>query len=71
MESKEYTPIEIIDITIGNLSNINVPAGLTEQIGIPMMQNINNLKILKKKLEEPVEASEEIINLGTVDLEGE
>ena len=56
---KDYTPIEIVDITIGNLSNISVPAGLTEQIAIPIAQNINNLRILKKKLEQPVDISVE------------
>lgn len=66
---KDFTPIEIIDITIGNLSNISVPAGLTEQIAIPIAQNINNLRILKKKLEKPVDisvepAGEEDMKLG-------
>lgn len=59
---KEYTPIEIVDITIRNLSNINVPAMMVEQIGIPLIQSINNLRILREKIT-PVENAEQIEEL--------
>ena len=74
MANKDYTTIEIVDITIANLNNISIPAGLTEQIAIPLAQNINNLKILKQKLEAPpitaeVPAEEEGFDLGELDFE--
>ena len=71
MENKEYTTIEIVDITINNLCGINVPAGLTEQIGVPLAQNITNLRILKEMIEKDAEerAKEaEHVELGDIDL---
>ena len=65
MADKTYTPEEIISITINNLSNISVPAGLAEQITIPIVQNIGNLK---KAYELMIKPKEEPINLGEIDL---
>jgi len=67
MEEKKYTPEEIIDITINNLSNISVPAALTEQISIPIIQNIGNLRKALEIMTKPAE--EEPIELGEIDLE--
>ena len=66
METK-YTPEQIIEITIRNLNGINVPAGLTEQIGIPILQNINNLRECLKLM--TAKPEEEPIDLGTIDLD--
>lgn len=35
--------VNILEITINNLNNIRVPAALLEEIGIPIVQNVNNL----------------------------
>ncbi len=35
---------EVLAITIRNLQNILVPAGLTNEIAIPLSQNIGNLQ---------------------------
>ena len=44
-EKKNYTPEEVINITINLLGQINVPAMLTQQIAVPISQSINNLQI--------------------------
>ena len=54
----EYTNEQIVEITIQNLSGIQMPNGpmtvaeFTEKIGIPLVQNINNLKILLNQMRE-------------------
>ena len=59
----EYTKEQIVEITINNLAAINVPALLAEQIGIPVMKSIGNLKILQQMMkqedEEDVQADAE------------
>lgn len=44
-EKKNYTPEEVINITINLLGQINVPAGMAQQIAVPISQGINNLQI--------------------------
>ena len=44
-EKKNYTPEEVIIITINLLGQINVPAMLAQQIAVPISQSINNLQI--------------------------
>lgn len=44
-EKKNYTPEEVINITINLLGQINVPAMLAQQIAVPISQSINNLQI--------------------------
>lgn len=68
MEEKKYTPEEIVSITINNLSSISVPAGLTEQIAIPIAQNINNLRKVMELLTKP---QEEVFDLGEINLDEE
>ena len=65
---KEYTPEEIIEITINNLNNISVPVGLQQQIGIPLLQNVNNLKEALRIMTAP---KEEPIDLGEINLDDE
>ena len=50
MSEKTYTPEEIIEITIKNLEQIEVPAFMVEKIGIPICQNITNLKICLQEM---------------------
>ena len=69
---KDYTTKEIIEITISNLGNISVPVNLVEQIGIPLAQNINNLKIaLGKMQEEPEITGIDIGEIEAVETEAE
>lgn len=41
---KELTVKEVLQLTIDMLSNIRVPAGMTNEIAIPIMRSIDNLK---------------------------
>lgn len=51
MENKQLTKTEVVQVTINLLSNINVPAVLSESIGIPVLNAIKNLGILKSMIE--------------------
>lgn len=42
----EYTKEQVIQFTISNLSDISIPARLSEQIGIPIQRAITNLEIV-------------------------
>ena len=48
----EYTKEQVIQFTIDNLSAINVPVRLAEQVGIPIQKAITNLEIVKAMFEE-------------------
>ena len=48
---EKLTVKQVLEITIQNLESIMVPAGLTEQIAIPIAQNANNLRECIKSLE--------------------
>ena len=57
----EYTKEQIIQFTIDNLSAINIPARLSEQIGVPIQKSIANLEIVNAMFEEekkPAKTSE-------------
>ena len=41
-----YTTEQVIQFTISNLSDINIPARLSEQIGVPIQRAITNLEIV-------------------------
>ena len=43
---------DIIQVTINNLSSIRVPAGLMEEIGMPIVQNIQNLDMCLQMIQE-------------------
>ena len=57
-ERKTYTLAEVVEFTIGILRGINVPAELAEQIGMPILSAIRNLKIAKQVMEEAAVAAE-------------
>lgn len=65
---KELNPKEVVEITINNLCAINVPAGLMEQIGVPLYQNINNLKILLQAMNDAEKEPEPDLNIGELNL---
>ena len=44
MEEKKVSVIDVLEMSVNNLSAIMIPAGMTEQIGIPIAREINNLK---------------------------
>ena len=48
----EYTKEQVIQFTISNLSDINIPARLSEQIGIPIQRAITNLEIVLNMIAE-------------------
>lgn len=48
----EYTKEQVIQFTINNLSAINIPARMAEQIGVPIQRAITNLEIVLNMIEE-------------------
>lgn len=48
----EYTKEQVIQFTINNLSAINIPAMMAEQIGVPIQRSITNLEIVLNMIEE-------------------
>lgn len=42
----EYTKEQVIQFTINNLAGINIPARLSEQVGVPIQKSITNLEIV-------------------------
>ena len=44
METKRITIAEVLRITVSTLQNINIPAALIEQIGMPIAGSIRNLQ---------------------------
>ena len=57
--SENKVPVkDILDITIRNLSNIMVPVGLMQQIGVPIVQSLNNLKLATEQLASDEHAEE-------------
>lgn len=58
METK-YTKEDIVLFTINILNGINIPASMTEQIGIPLYRALTNLKVLKQMMNKEEEKEEE------------
>lgn len=65
MDKQSYTIPEVIELTIRNLAEINVPVSLSEGIALPIMGAISNLQLVLKamndedtKKEEPVDGRE-------------
>ena len=46
MEAEIMTREEVLAETIKILSNINIPAGLAQQVGIPICHAINNIRLV-------------------------
>lgn len=59
METKTYSIQEVIRFTAVNLKKINIPAEYAEQIGMPVLNAIRNLKAVQQVLEAQ-EVAEEI-----------
>lgn len=59
MEKKSYSIKEVIKITENILKGVSVPAEYAEQIGMPVMHAIRNLKAVRHTIEAQ-EVAEEI-----------
>lgn len=59
MSEKSYSIKEVIGITANMLRQISVPVEYAEQIGIPVMHAIRNLKVVMQTIEAQ-EVAEEI-----------
>ncbi len=44
MENKQYTVPEALELTANRLEGIMVPAALTQQIGIPIFESVQNIR---------------------------
>lgn len=62
MEEKKQTVYDVVKGTIELLSNISVPAYLTDQVSAPICQAINNLNVCLKawELEAQQETNQEV-----------
>ena len=65
----EYTNEQVIQFTISNLSDINIPARLSEQIGIPVQRAITNLEIVLNMIAED-KKPKEIAEIDEIDFGG-
>ena len=70
MSEKSYSIKEVIEITANMLRRISVPAEYAEQIGMPVMHAIRNLKVVMQTIEAQ-EVAEEIQNEPGKPEEGE
>lgn len=43
-ENRTYSVAEVLQITLNQLSGIQVPVGLIESIGVPILDSIDNLR---------------------------
>lgn len=66
-----YTKEQIIQFTISNLSDINVPARLAEQIGVPILKAITNLEIVKAMFEEEKKPKDDKTEIDDIDFGGD
>ena len=57
MEEK-LTVETVLDMTVRQMAEINVPAGLTEQIGVPLARAIGNLHAVLEALRKSKEAQD-------------
>lgn len=56
MEEKKLTVEEVLDMTVRQMSEISVPAGMIDQIGIPLARAIGNLNAVLDALRANKEA---------------
>lgn len=52
MDERKYTAEEVIEISIGMLRQIRVPAELAEEIGVPIQHVMENLRAVVKAFRE-------------------
>ena len=57
-QEKQLTKNEVIQVTIQLLNNIMVPAGLCEQIGMPIQGAVKNLRIVSEMIRKETEEKE-------------
>ena len=50
MEEKKLTVEEVLDMTVRQMEEISVPAGMIDQIGIPLARAIGNLNAVLEAL---------------------
>lgn len=67
---KTYSIKEVIELTADMLREISIPVEYAEQIGIPVMHAIKNLKVVQKTIEAQEVAKEIQDETGTPE-EGE
>lgn len=60
MEQQTLTIKQVLEITTRNLEGINVPVSMIQQIGIPLMNSIGNLRQCINAIGEPIEPQEEV-----------
>lgn len=63
MEGKTMTVADVLKVTVEMLSGVMVPAGLSEQIGVPIQHSIRNLQECVRAIE-MAETAKEIENDG-------
>lgn len=55
---RTYTVREVVEITTEMLKGIRVPAEYTEEIGLPVMNAIKNLRVVAQTMEQAEVAAE-------------
>lgn len=58
MEEKKLTVEEVLDMTVRQMSEISVPAGMIDQIGVPLARAIGNLNAVLEALRKSKEAQD-------------
>jgi len=62
MDKQSYTIPEVIELTIRNLAEINVPVSLSEGIALPIMGAISNLQLVLKAMNDEDAKKEELVD---------
>ena len=52
MENKQYNVKDVLGVVITTLNNIQIPAGLVRQIGVPISDSVENLRACLKAMQE-------------------
>ena len=72
--SQTVTISQVLQANIANLSNIRVPMGLLNEVGMPIARTIEDLKVCVQAIEnvpkpesKPEEDPEEAIDLGNIE----
>ena len=58
MEEKKLTVEEVLDMTVRQMEEIRVPAGMIDQIGIPLARAIGNLHAVLEAMKKGKEAED-------------